>query len=376
MKRKTFLRSAAAGSIGAIAVGCNRSDETTEAGRERPSKPRMKLGCQSGPASRENLEFKARHGVFHFDPGQPERIEGVGWNLDDSLRIVEAADEYGISIDAYHLSGGNSHFDLWPNIMLGRSPGRDREIEMMQQMIEVAAKSGVHLLLYNMTILPVLRTERTVDPVRGNASYSTWNYEEALERRMHEEMTEAGIVDRDEMFERITYCLDRVLPVAEEFNVKMGCHIPDPPVEPGYRGITRWNSPDMFEGLMEFARLYDSSMHGFNFCVGTAGQGLEDPATEIFPILEWVGERGKLFNIHLRNIKGGWNHFQEVYPDNGDMNFVKVMRTLRDVGFDGMVMPDHVPSHPDPGARDQAFAFAYGYIRALIQMLEVEAEQV
>ena len=64
----------------------------------------------------------------------------------------------------------------------------------------------------------------------------------------------------------------------------------------------------------------------------------------------------------------------ETYPDNGDMNFIKVMRTLRDVGYDGMVMPDHVPFHPDPASSDQAFTFAYGYIRAIIQMLEMEAQ--
>lgn len=377
MKRKSFVKLLTTGSlvsVGAAGTAFGRSNRE-EKRRQSPKEVRLKLGCQSGGASRENLEFKARHGVYHFDPGQPERIDGVGWDLDDSLRIVEAADKYGISIDAYHLSGGNSHFQRWPNIMLGKSPGRDREIEQIQQMIEVASRSGVHLLQYNMTILPVLRTGRTVDPTRGNASYSTWNYEEAIAQGMHEEMTEAGTVDRDEMYERIHYMLERVIPVAEEYNVKMACHIPDPPVEPGYRGITRWNSPDIFQGLKDFVNLYDSPMHGLNCCVGTVGEGLEDPATEIFPILEYFGERNKLFNIHLRNIKGGWNNFQEVYPDNGDMNFVRVMRTLHNVGFDGMVMPDHVPQHEDPGARNQGFAFAYGYIRALIQMLEGEAAQ-
>ena len=89
--------------------------------------------------------------------------------------------------------------------------------------------------------------------------------------------------------------------------------------------------------------------------------------TEIIPIIEWIGARRKIFNIHLRNIKGGWNNFQEVYPDNGEMDFVQVMRTLREVGYDGMVMPDHVPQHEAPGASAQAFAFSYGYIKALLQ---------
>lgn len=376
MKRKDFMKVVAAGSLGAAAFS-PRATAQAASKRKQNREVLMKLGCQSGGSSEDNLAFKARHGVYHLDPGQPRIIDGVGWDLDDSLRIVEAGDKYGVNIDAYHLPLSSAGIDRvsTPNIMLGKSPERDREIEMIQQMIEVAAKSDVRLLLYNTTILPVLRTGRTVDPTRGNASYSTWNYEEAIERGMQDEMTIAGEVDIDELYERITYLLDRVLPVAEEFNVKLGNHIADPPVAPGYRGITRWNSPDVFEGIKRYAELYDSPMHGFNICVGSIGEGLEDPATEIFPILEWLGERDQIFNIHLRNIKGGWNNFQEVYPDNGDMNFVRVMRTLRDVGFDGMVMPDHVPRHDDPESGRQAFAFAYGYIRALIQMLEDEARQ-
>ncbi|MEX2574476.1 MAG: mannonate dehydratase [Balneolaceae bacterium] len=360
MRRRSFIKQLTAGSAGIALAGCNRA----ESSRQNTAKPvLMKLGCQYGDASEENLAFKARHGVYHFDPGRPREIEGVGWDLDHSLEIVEAADKYEISVDAYHLP-------RFTHSMLGKSPERDREIEIIQQMIQVAAKSDVRLLLYNTTLLPMVRTGRTIDPARGNAIYSTFDYEEAASRGMDRESTEAGVVDADEMYERITYLLDRLLPVAEEYNVKLGNHIADPPLPAGFRGITRWNSPDVFEGIKRFARLYDSPSHGLNLCLGSTAEGLRDPATEIFPIIEWVGKRRQIFNIHLRNIKGGWGHFQEVYPDNGDVNFVQVMRALRDVEYDGMVMPDHVPQHDDPAGYLQGFAFAYGYIRALIQMLE------
>src|SRR5690606_29817642 len=143
-------------------------------------------------------------------------------------------------------------------------------------------------------------------PARGNVTYSTWNYEEAISRGMEQEMTIAGTVDIDELYERITYFLDRVLPVAEEYNVKLGNHIADPPVAAGYRGITRWNSPDIFAGIQRFAQLYDSPSHGFNLCVGSTGEGLQNPREEVIPILRWLGERNQIFNIHLRNIRGGW----------------------------------------------------------------------
>ncbi len=184
---------------------------------------------------------------------------------------------------------------------------------------------------------------------------------------MEKEAVTGGGANIDQIYERITYLLDRILPVAEEYQVKLGNHIADPPVPAGYRSITRWNSPEVFAGIKRFAQLYDSPMHGFNLCLGSVAEGLKDPRSEIIPIIEWVGARKQIFNIHLRNIKGGWGNFQEVYPDNGDMDFVQVVKTLRDVGYDGMVMPDHNPRHDDPASSLQAHAFAFGYIIGLIQ---------
>ncbi|GAA4467489.1 mannonate dehydratase [Nibrella saemangeumensis] len=374
MKRKNFIRVIAAGSMGAAAF----TPESASASAENTAKPikkvLMKVGCQSGGTSKENLEFKARHGVYNLDGGSPKTIPGKGWDLEDSLAKKEACEKYGISLDAYHFPLTSAGIDKveYPNIMLGKSPERDREIEILQQMIQVAGKTGIKVLNYNTTILPVLRTGRTVDPKRGNADYSTWNYAEAIKR--NDPKTIAGDVSIEQMFERITYMLDRLLPVAKEYKVKMANHIADPPTPVGYRGITRWNSPDVFAGIQRFAKLYDSPYHGFNFCIGSIAEGLKDPKTEIFPIIKWVGERNQIFNVHLRNIKGGWNNFQEVYPDNGDMNFLHVVRALRDVGFDGMVMPDHVPHHAEPGSGLQAFSFSYGYIKGLIQAVSDEVE--
>ena len=250
------------GSTFAIAGGTH-SELVSKDAVKPPLKKKMlmKVGTQQGGTGKENLEFLARHGVFNMDGGAPKFIEGVGWDLEDSLAKTEACAEYGISLDAYHLpltSAGIERVKT-PNIMLGKSPERDHEIEMIQQMIEVAAKSDVRLLLYNTIIHPVLRTGSTLDPGRGNSSYSTWKYENAsLKNQPH---PIAGEVSVDEIYERITYLLDRILPVAEEYNVRLGNHIADPPTPVGYGGITRWNSPEVFEGIKRFAQLYDSEYH-------------------------------------------------------------------------------------------------------------------
>lgn len=373
MKRRNVLKAMTVGSVVPSVFNSEKAEGAHPTHAEPKKKVLMQVGCQSGGTTIENLEFKARHGVFNIDGGAPKTIAGKGWDLDDSLKKREACEKYGISLDAYHwpLSSAGIDKQEYPNIMLGKSPERDREIEILQQMIEVAGKTGIKVLNYNTTILPVLRTGRTLDPKRGNTEYTTWNYAEAAQK--NEAKTIAGDVSVDQMFERITYMLDRCLPVAAEYKVKLANHIADPPVPAAYRGIMRWNSPDVFEGIKRFAKLYDSPYHGFNFCIGSIAEGLKDPKNDIFPIIKWVGERNQIFNVHLRNIKGGFNNFQEVYPDNGEMNFLHVVRALRDVGFSGMVMPDHVPHHHDSAAHLQAFSFCYGYIKGLIQAVSDEA---
>ena len=373
IERRKFVKTVAAGSVGAIAlISANVTSasalSSSKGGSPAPEKKKMlmKVGCQSGGTTVPELEFKARHGVFNIDGGAPKYIPGVGWDLSDSLAKKEACEKYGISLDAYHLGLGSEGIERvkFPNIMLGKSPERDREIEQIQQMISVAGKSGVHCLNYNTTILQILRTGVKLDPQRGNASYNYWNYQESLAK--NEPLTIAGVVSADQIFERITYLLDRLIPVAEEYKVRLANHIADPPTHAGYRGITRWDSPDVFAGIKRFAQLYDSKYHGFNLCLGTVAEGLKDPRTEILPIIKWVGERKQIFNIHLRNIKGGWDNFQEVYPDNGDLDFLQILKLLKDLEYPYMVMPDHVPHHPDPASNLQAFSFAYGYIKGLL----------
>jgi mannonate dehydratase len=51
---------------------------------------------------------------------------------------------------------------------------------------------------------------------------------------------------------------------------------------------------------------------------------------------------------------------------------LKAMRVYKEVGYDGMMMPDHVPQVEgvDSG---QGFAYAFGYIKALIAAVSAES---
>ena len=85
---------------------------------------------------------------------------------------------------------------------------------------------------YNFTILGIPRSGRVKG--RGPSTYSEFVLEKDENK---DKPTIAGNVSADEYWERITYFLERVVPVAEEYKVKMGCHPQDPGVPRGYRGI-------------------------------------------------------------------------------------------------------------------------------------------
>jgi mannonate dehydratase len=232
-------------------------------------------------------------------------------------------------------------------------------------MIRNCAAAGIPMVKYNMSILGVVRTQPTRG--RGGAKYSTFRYREA---KQDPPLTEAGPVSADAAWDRITYFLKRVVPVATEEKVKMACHPHDPgmPDVDGYRGVHRVLGS--VAGLKKFIDIEPSPYHGLNFCQGTVSEMLHDPNREIHEVIRYFGTRKKIFNVHFRNIRGGFLDFQETFPDAGDVDMLAALRTYQEVGYDGMLMPDHVPTiEGDTGGR-QAFAFAFGYIRGLLQAVQ------
>ena len=51
---------------------------------------------------------------------------------------------------------------------------------------------------------------------------------------------------------------------------------------------------------------------------------------------------------------------------------LKALRVYREVGYDGMIMPDHVPTIDGDTGNLQGFAFAFGYIKALIAVVAAD----
>jgi mannonate dehydratase len=159
------------------------------------------------------------------------------------------------------------------------------------------------------------------------------------------------------------------MPVADEHKVKMASHPNDTPIPPGtaYKGVTPLLSN--IEGLKRFVNLYESPYHGICFCQGCVAEFSND-LEEVYDAIRYFGERKKIFWIHFRNIRGKLGKFAEVYHDEGDIDMYRAMRTYRELDVDAAVVPDHMPlSENEIKKTGRSHAFALGYIRALIQVV-------
>jgi mannonate dehydratase len=362
MNRREFLSSSGLAAVAVTGAGA----VPAAAAAAPPKRALMKVAADVPPVDAQ-LKAVARYGIKHI-VSHPEIAGGRLYaTVEELTRMREAAERNGMSVDVLtppNLASSHIDREAHPGIMLAQSPERDREIEAFQTMIRNCAAAGVPCIKYNMSLLGVLRTGRS--PGRGDSSLSTFKLAEA---RPNPPLTRAGRVNPDMYWERITYFLEHVVPVAEEYKVRIACHPNDSMTPPeGYQGVNAVLST--VDGLKKFVSIKESPYHGLNFCQGTVSEMLQNPGKEIFDVIRYFGSRKKIFNVHFRNIRGNRQAFVEVGPDEGDVDFLKAMRTYRDVGYAGNLQPDHVPQCPGDAGGSEYYAFCYGYIRALIQAVD------
>ena len=374
MNRREFVRLAGAGmSAGALAeamVSAQVAQRPATSGVVAPTtspKVKMKVGTQHGHSDAV-LRACAAFGVNNICSGLPSAKLDEAWSVDSLSKLRELVASHGISLDMVPLPMSSSEISRaeLPAIYLAAGPERDRSIDDICQIIRNCGRAGIVQVKYNFTLIGIPRSGTA--PGRGGSRYSEFVYERA---KQDPPLTMAGKVDADTYWERITYFLERVVPVAEEYKVKLGCHPQDPgvPRGSGWRGVDAvLGSPD---GLKTFVSIKESPFHGLNFCQGTVSEQLEKPGEQIFDVIRYFGVRKKIFNVHFRNIEGGFLNFRETFIDNGSVDMLKAMRVYKEVGYDGMMMPDHVPRVEGVDSQ-QGFAFAFGYIKALIAAVSAE----
>ena len=329
----------------------------------------MYVGTQFQARTNDDYRVFAQLGVDHicgYPPGPADR-----WSPRLLSEYREHVESFGLTLDIIPLPLASHEISRAedPNIMLGKSPERDVEIEVVCNIIRACAEAGIPAVKYNLTLLGVVTTDHV--PWRGDSRSRYFNYDETPQEPP---LTIAGETDAETMWERIDYFLSRVVPVAEENRIRMACHPHDPgmPQPGGFRGVDRVLGS--VEGLKKFVAMHESPYHGLNFCQGTVSEMLEKPGEEIYDVIRYFGERKKIFNVHFRNIVGGFLNFTETYIDDGDVDMLRAAQVYKEVDYPYMLMPDHVPEMSGDNDKMVGFAYTYGYIKAVIAAVSQERQ--
>jgi mannonate dehydratase len=173
----------------------------------------------------------------------------------------------------------------------------------------------------------------------------------------------AGEVSREEVWSRMAYFYERIVPVAEEAHVRLATHPDDPPMA-YYRGVHQ--ALINFDGLKRLVELVPSPYNGLLLCLGCMQEAGED----VPRVIRYFGRRNKIFYVHFRNVVGTVPRYREVFPHQGDGDMVANLSALGEVGYEGYVVPDHHFGFDADGDWAHASrAWQVGYIRGLMQAL-------
>ncbi|WP_237479173.1 mannonate dehydratase [Lichenibacterium dinghuense] len=347
-----------------------------------PTEARLKLSRQLGVTdvvidTRPNEQLLGADGAWDAAKVADQRrwVESLGLKLE-----VLALDIGSMLLDSIH------------------NPDRARRTaEKARADIRAAADGGVTTLKYNVQMVGITRTgfaegrggvrcsafrARDYSPA-ADADFSYWGVghpgggahgadiatnatgtKEAVGQVLG---TASGGVTEEQGWRALEFLVDQLIPTAEAAGVRLAGHPHDPAYPPG--GLNGVNHVvGSLEGMKRFLDIApESASHGLNFCQGTVAEMSTDPNRIVQEAIREFGGRKRIFMVHFRNIKGGYLDFHECFPDEGAVDMAEAIRTYREVGYDGILCPDHVPvSDLDP-ARERFFAFALGYTKGLLQ---------
>src|SRR5579871_6569491 len=287
-------------------------------------------------------------GRLPLDEGGAERP----WDLGPLTRLKAQFEEAGFTLAVIESS------PPMQKIRLGL-PGREEEVAWFQTLLRNMGKLEIPVICYNfMAVFGWLRTATTI-PARGGALVT--GYDHATLR--NEPLTEYGEVSEERLWENFAWFLQQALPVAEEARVKLALHPDDPPLSP-IRGIGRiMRSVEAFQRVLDMA---PSPYNGLTMCQGNFTLMTDDLPN----VIRHFGRQERIHFVHFRDVRGTPDHFVETFHEAGQTDMLACMRAYQDIGFEGVLRPDHVPtmegdSNDQPCYSNVGRLLAIGYITGL-----------
>ncbi len=284
--------------------------------------------------------------------------QGPFYDIDDLVALKKLVGSRGLELFGINLM----LFPRWEKILLGQT-GRDEQIENWNKSLRNLGKVGIPTLQYNCMInagswLPLWRTSEE-NTGRGGTRIVRFDYDLARKAPL----TDYGEISEEMMWKNLTYFLKAVIPVAEEAGVVMAMHPFDPQV-PFLAGIAR-----IVRSIEDYDKVFEimpSCANKMVFCLGCFGQMTD--AEHVYEAIRHFGKEGRIGRVHIRGVRGNVNNFDEVFPDEGNLDMLQAIKLLKEVGFEGIIENDHAPhvtSDTDYGHMSRAFQI--GYLKGILQ---------
>jgi mannonate dehydratase len=330
---------------------------------ERRDTPKICLqigdgGLSAGAIGAAGMRRVKQLGVDHVLTGGPR----IPWEESRLKSMMENLKSGGLALGNMMISG-------FPNTLYGK-PGRDEEIEKVQQSIRAAGRAGLPVVEYNFYAHRIVEGYYE-ETGRAGAGLTAFDYDRVKDLPP---LPEEGAHSLDEMWSNVGYFLKAVVPVAEESGVRLALHPNDPPAP-----VSRRSGQIMgtVEGWKRLVDIVPSKSNGITFDCGVTQEMGHDPVE----VCRYFGERDCINHVHFRNVRvrAPYEKYTEVFLDEGEINMFAVMKELARQKYPRLVYPEHPRAldydRENPGFKSYypggggyaAFAYNVGYARAMLQ---------
>ena len=312
------------------------------------------------------------------------KMPGEVWTLDEILAMKKEVEDAGL-----YLAGIES-VNVSDAIKTG-SPERDKDIAAYIETLENLGKADIHMVCYNfMPVFDWTRSElarvcedgstvlaynsTVVDSIKPEEMFGSIDkdsngfilpgWEPERMAKVKELFALYKDIDSEKLFQNLKYFLEAIMPVCDKYNIDMAIH-PDDPAWPVF-GLPRIITCQ--ENVVRLLNEVPNAHNGLTFCTGSYGTNRKNDLCEMIK-----AAKGRIHFAHIRNLKFNTaiddpvQDFQESahLSSTGTFDMFKIVKTLYETGFDGVIRPDHgrmiwgEKAMPGYGLYDRALGAAY-----------------
>jgi mannonate dehydratase len=355
-RRKMMKAAGVAGAATALSPAASLAASASWPPLAGPNTPKICLAMAPNTDEAGMRRYK-QIGVDYVLWGGPR----IPWEESLIRSLIEKCKAGGLTLCNLMIGG-------FPNAIYGK-PGRDEEIEKVNQSIRAAGKAGLPVIEYNFYAHRIIEGYYE-ETGRAGAGLTAFDYDKVKDLPP---LPNEGAHSLDEMWNNVTYFLKAVVPVAAESGVRLALHPNDPP-SPLSRG-----SGQIMGTVAGWKRLVDivkSPSNGITFDCGVTREMGEDPVA----VCKYFGSKDCINHVHYRNVqvRKPYEKYTEVFLDEGQVDMFAVMKELVRQKYPRALYPEHpraIDVDRERGIRNQypggggfvAEIYNVAYAKAMLQ---------